>query len=188
MGDTILPGIFESLEITASSQTDEAEVKGKKNKITQAVGFSNAQIRLGIVLTPEDDEDDCTQQIRTIQELFRKSPAQEVPGVYRFINKHAQARNINEVIFSELRTYEDNKSDKFIASLSFIEHVPVNIKIATTSSSSNSDSSGSASNTKKTSTLDQASVKKTDKTPAKDTQEPGFGMKIINWLRGKDIG
>lgn len=106
VGDTILPGVFESLEITGSVQTDEAEIKGKKNRVTQAVGYSNTRLRLSIALIPESDDDDCSGQVRIIQEVFRKSPAQEVPGVYRFVNKHAQARGINEVIirlFSYLR-------------------------------------------------------------------------------------
>lgn len=190
VGDTILPGVFESLEITGTVQTDEAEIKGKKSRVTQAVGYTNTRLRLSLVLIPKNDGGDCSQQIRTIQQLFRKSPSQEVPGVYRIVNKHAQSRNINEIIFSEFRTYEDNRNEKIIVSLEFIEHVPVNVKIATSGGSGgkgkSAPASGSKNKNKNKKPKESQSNKKTAKTPAKDTREPGFGKKLINWLRGKD--
>lgn len=206
VGDIILPGVFESLEITGSVQTDEAEIKGKKNRVTQAVGYTNMRMRLNLAIhvlnDEEDPNDQIAQQIKIIQNIFRKSPSQEVPGVYRFVNKHAQARGINEVIFAEFKTYEDNRIDKVICGLEFVEHVPVNVKIATseTPRASTASKAAAGGQTPKPAPqpttagfrqLEQESIKnmnKTKKTPAKDKREPGFGKKLINWLRGKDIG
>lgn len=202
VGDIILPGVFESMEIVGSVQTDEAEIKGKKNRVTQAVGYTNARLRLGLAIhvlnDEEDPNDQIAQQIKIIQNIFKKSPSQEVPGVYHIVNKHAQARGIDEVIFAEFKTYEDNRTEKIICSLEFVEHVPVNIKIATSGTTGATGKPAPETPAPKTQPttagfrqLEQESIKNMDKakkTPAKDKREPGLGKKILNWLRGKDIG
>lgn len=205
VGDTILPGIFESLEISGSVKMDEVEIKGKKEKVTQAVGYETAKIRFNIILLPEDEEDgDTGEAVETIQQLFRKAPDQEKPGVFKIVNKHVLARGIDEVIFTGLKTYEDNKINKVLVMCEFTEHVPIKIKVATKGSGSTAGSAGTkkpVSNKKnnKAKTPSMADFrqleakqlkesKKTAATPAKDTRKPGLGRKILNWLKGKDIG
>ncbi|WP_051273250.1 hypothetical protein [Desulfotruncus alcoholivorax] len=134
VGSVILPGVFESIEITGAVKLDQVEIQGKKDKVTQAVGFDNATVRLTVNLLPETEGGDCTEQIAQFQKIFRSSPDQEKPGVYQLINKHAAARNISEVIFTNFRSYEDNKSDKIIVICEFSEHIPIKVPVATKSS------------------------------------------------------
>jgi hypothetical protein len=194
VGNVVLPGAFESLEITGTVRVDEVEIPGKKDRVTQAVGFDNARVRLTLTLLPKVDGGDCADQVRRIQQIFRKSPDQQKPGVYRIINRHVQARGINEVIFSDLKTFEDNRSDKVLVICEFTEHVPIKVKVAQKKPAvAKKSSKPAAKPTPSTKDVDQRALKgkpapKTAKTPAKDTREPSLAKKILDWLRGKDIG
>lgn len=200
VGGTILPGIFESLEISGSVKMDQVEIKGKQEKSTQAVGYENARVRLNLVLQPKEEGGDCSEQIAVLQKIFRKSNDQEKPGVYQFINKHTAARNISQVIFSELRTFEDNRSDKVIATCEFIEHIPIKVQVVTKTAAAKpkpkttpAKPSGFGDLRKAELTQSKASVadlrmmdNKLLKTPAKDNREPSTGQKILAWLRGEN--
>lgn len=143
VGDQVLPGIFESLEVTGSVKMDEVEIKGKKEKLSQAVGYNNAKVRLNLKVIPKDEDDDCIETIAQIQRIFRSSPSLQAPGVYRIVNKHVLARGIDQVTFTDLRTYEDNRTDSFVVTAEFQEYNPVNVTISTSTDSS--DSAGAAS-------------------------------------------
>lgn len=203
VGNVILPGTFESLEIQAAVKMDEVEIKGKKEKVTQAVGYDNARVRLNLILLPAEDGGDCTAQVQTIQAVFRRSPDQEKPGVYRIVNKHVQARGINEVIFSDYRTFEDNRSDKCLVICEFVEHVPIKVTVAPKKSAAPAPKRPApkktpppgfgdlrkAELTKPPGMGDLRRLEMQDKkaaTPAKDTREPSLGKKILAWLRGSD--
>ncbi|NHM25466.1 hypothetical protein G7K71_08655 [Desulfofundulus sp. TPOSR] len=203
VGDTVLPGVFESLEITGSVKLDMVEIRGKQDKVTQAVGYDNARVRLTINLVPTDESGDCYQQIAVFQKIFRKSPQQAKPGVYKLINKHAVARGISEVVFSDLKTFEDNRTNKVLVIAEFIEHVPVQVKVAQKTSPSTSKSKPKPKPKPKPVTpaekvaktrlgygdlRQKMALQKTESTPAKDTREPGLGKRILAWLRGaKDV-
>ena len=206
VGDALLPGLFESLEITGSVKLDEVEIKGKQEKVTQAVGYETAKIRLNIILYPDDAEDgDTSATVETIQQLFKKAPDQEKPGVFKIVNKHVLARGINEVIFTSLKTYEDNKVNKVLVMCEFTEHVPIKITVATkgstsgsaTTSKATSKTTAKAAAAKKGSKpkvttfanfrqLEAKQLKKTASTPAKDTRKTSLGRKILAWLGGKN--
>ncbi|TEB09136.1 hypothetical protein [Pelotomaculum propionicicum] len=197
VGDVILPGVFESIEVTGSVKLDEVEIEGKEQKVTQAMGYDNARVRLTINLYPEEEDEECYEQIAIYQQIFRSAPNQEKPGLYHIVNKHTYARNINEVIFGDLKTWEDNKGDRVIITCEFIEHVPVAVQIAeeTTSEQSTSLSSYSSSST---SSIDESTSEgiddswivdneedKTVETPAVDDRKPGLGERILAGLRGE---
>jgi len=146
VGNVLLPGVFESLEITAAVQMDQVEIEGSERKGSQAVGFDNATLRLNIVFLPKADGGDCIDQVRQVQQVFRSSSSQQKPGVYRIVNKHAQARGINQVIFSDFKTLEDNRSDKVVGTCVFEEYTPIKVKVAQkTSTGGTGSSSGSGS-------------------------------------------
>jgi hypothetical protein len=192
VGETVLPGVFESMEISGSVKTDEVEIAGKEEKVTQAVSFENARIRLTAALVPDEEGGDCTDQIAAYQKVFRKSPDQEKPGVYQFVNRHAQARNISEVIFTSLQTSEDNKSDKILVICEFIEHVPIQVTVATQVSTqkdekATSGSSGSTTRSTGMGNLRLAEIEdKTLETPAVDKRESSLGSRILAWLKGEN--
>ena len=170
------------MEISGSIKVDQVEIRESKEKVTQAVGYENSRLRLTIQLLPLEDEGDCSEQVRILQQLFRKSPDQEKPGVYRIVSKHAQARGINEVIFADLKTIEDNRSDKVYVIAEFTEHAPIKVTVAQKSTGQRSPAP--AKQTK--STLEDFKLEKKQETPAKDTRKPGLGRRILDWLRGKD--
>lgn len=194
VGNMLLPGVFESLEITGSVKLDEVEIPGKEQKVTQAVGYSPARVRLTVNLLPLDDEGDCTWQIEVYQKLFRAALNQEKPGVYRIVNKHAQARNINEVIFSDLKTFEDNRSDKVLLICEFIEHVPIQIQVRPAAPATPKPAAKPKPAPKPAvaaggkigmGDLRQAEIAdKTAETPARDTRQPSLARRILAWLKG----
>lgn len=144
VGDQVLPGVFESLEITGSVKMDEVEIAGKKEKLSQAVGYTNAKVRLNLKIIPKDEDDDCIETIAQLQRIFRSSPSLQVPGVYRIVNKHVLARGIDQVTFTDLRTYEDNRTSSFVVTAEFQEYNPVNVTISTSTESESGSSSDAA--------------------------------------------
>lgn len=196
VGDTLLPGIFESIEVTGAVKMDEVEIRGKEQKSTQAVSYENTRIRLTVALVPAEEGGDCYDQVAIYQKVFRKSPDQQKPGVYQLVNKHAQARNISQVVFSNFQTTEDNKSDKVLATCEFMEHVPIQVKVATQKAAAASTvktAPSSAAGTSSTGALGVADFKiieytKTDETPAIDNRESSFGASVLAWLKGEDGG
>lgn len=210
VGNVVLPGTFESLEISAAVQMDQVDIEGSARKGSQAVGYDNTRLRLNLILLPRTDGWDCSDQIRKIQQVFRTSSSQQKPKVYKIINKHAQARGINQVIFCDFKTFEDNRSDKILGICEFEEYTPIKVKVAkkTTStgrarstkvtSSKSSKSTSTKSSSVASSSASYASFadfrrleqqqKKTSKSPAKKKKSPSVGRKILNWLKGKKYG
>lgn len=187
VGDNILPGSFESMEISGTVKMDEVEIDGKEKKTTQAVSYDNARIRLTVALVPEEEDGDCSEQIAAYQKIFRKSPDQQKPGVYQIVNKHTEARNISEVIFSSFQTNEDNKSDKIMVTCEFTEHVPVQISVATQKEDSTSGSFDERTRSTGMGNLRMAEIEdKTLETPAKDVRDTGLGSRILSWLKGEN--
>lgn len=202
VGNIILPGIFESLEISGTVRMDQVDIPGKEDKVTQAVGYDNARIRLTVYLYPPEDGGNCDEQIAVYQGIFRKSPDQEKPGVYKLVNRHAAARKINEVIFNDLKTWEDNRNEKVLVICEFTEHVPIQVKVkekaaeTTASAATQTTSSSSLGDFRK---LDQASttsrladlgnfrmLDKASETPAKDDRKPGLASRVLAWIRDGD--
>ncbi|MCL6479366.1 MAG: hypothetical protein K6T65_13320, partial [Peptococcaceae bacterium] len=126
--------------------------------------------------------------------VFRKSPDQEKPGVYQFVNRHAQARNISEVIFSSLQTSEDNKSDKILVICEFIEHVPIQVTVATQVATQKDETAtgGSSGSTTRSTGMGMGDLRKaeindkTAETPAVDKRESSLGSRILAWLKGEN--
>lgn len=199
VGDTILPGVFESLEITGSVKMDEVEIQGKKEKVTQAVGYENTKVRLNIALLPDTEDGDCSQAVEMIQRLFRQAPNQEKPGVFKIVSKHLIARGVDQVTFSSFKTYEDNRINKIIGMCEFTEYVPVQVKVAqkgsTTTPAPVRRAPVAKTNPPKRTipkggmfNISTKTVDKTKVTPAKDSRKPSLGKKILAWLGGKKIG
>jgi hypothetical protein len=184
VGDVLLPGVFESLEITGTVKLDQVEIPGKRERVTQAVGFENTRVRLTLYLVPETEGGDCSEEIAVLQQLFRESADQERPGVYRIVNRHCQARNVDEVIFSDLKTFEDNRSDKVLAILEFIEHVPIKVQVVEQAAPA------AGGTTPPPSPAPPAEEPAAPPSPAQDVaaeeRKPGLLRRIWNWLRGRD--
>lgn len=189
VGNTILPGIFESLEITGTVKIDQVDIPGKQEKITQAVGYDNARLRLTVNLYPVEDGAGCEDQIAVYQRIFRKSADQEKPGVYKIINRHTAARNINEIIVSDLKTWEDNRNEKVLVICEFIEHVPIQIKTKEKAARAQASAAPSPAPAARPGMGDLRKLEaepKTNATPAKDDRQPSLGRRVLNWIKGVD--
>lgn len=127
VGDTLLPGIFESLEIAGDVRVDEIEVTGQSGTSKQPLGFDDATLVLKIRLLTDDDST-CYDKLKTLVAVFRAVDAQAKPFVYRLVNHHAAIWGITEVIFKGLRSVEDNDSDTIRADLQFTEYRPVMVR------------------------------------------------------------
>ncbi len=158
--NTILPGIFESLEISDDITLDEAEIEGKEKKGTQATGYDPARVTLTIqVDTDYNGGKSCYDKLKTIQKIFKRS-GQNVPEVHRIVDRHLQARGISQVLFSNLRSTENNQKDILSVSCEFIEYVAIKAKIKKKTGQSAQQAAGKSEPNKK------------DNTPAIDNEQP----------------
>lgn len=123
VGGVLLPGVFESLEVAGSLRIDEAEVEGQSGTTKQPLGFADAEVTLSIRLLT-DEESTCYDKCKEIVRLFQGTDQYAQPYVCRIVNRHTALWGIDEVLFKELRTSEDNSDDTMRAVLVFVEYVP----------------------------------------------------------------
>lgn len=123
LNDTLLPGIFESMEVSGKLRFDEKSVPGSSGKRKQPLGYEDAGITLNVKLLT-DEESDCYEKLDKLTSLFHNIDNKAKPYVYRIVNRHLTKWNIREILFSELRTSEDNREDTIKAALGFVEYKP----------------------------------------------------------------
>lgn len=126
VGEALLPGSFQSLEINGDTLIDEVEVEGMKKKPKQINGYADAVIKINLVLQ-NDDQSSPYKKLEALQNIFKK-PGQDKPTVYDIYNRHTQLRGITKVIFKNLSTVEDNSLDIIKASCEFVEFSPISIQ------------------------------------------------------------
>lgn len=127
VGDTVLPGLFQRMEVHRALAMDEAAVPGRSGKSKQPLGFEDADVELS-VLCQEDEASTAEAKLRTIVSLFQTQDKLARPFVYEITHRLLAVWGIRKVLFHDLRTEEDNESDNLIAVLSFREHEPVTLK------------------------------------------------------------
>ncbi|MDK2903500.1 MAG: hypothetical protein PWQ93_1419 [Clostridiales bacterium] len=111
-----LPGIFESLDID-----DGVNVDNENNtKSKQYNGYKGATITIKMRLLT-DDTSTCYDKAKQLHGLFKSGGS---PKVYSLVNRHAAARGITSIVFTQLRTSESNEDDTMTADITFDEHAP----------------------------------------------------------------
>lgn len=123
LNDTLIPGVYQSLEIIGKLQIDEKDVPGSSGKRKQPMGYEDAEITLTLRLLT-DDATDCYEKVATLARLFQNVDNTAKPYVYRIVNRLLAAWKIKEVLFAGLRTEDDNKSNSIKAYLDFVEYRP----------------------------------------------------------------
>ena len=123
LNDTLLPGVFQSMEISGSLRIDEKKVPGSSGKRKQPLGYEDASVSLSLKLLT-DDASTCYEKAGVLTGLFHNVDNKAKPYVYRIVNRHLLKWNIREVLFKELRTSEDNRRDTISATLEFTEYKP----------------------------------------------------------------
>lgn len=134
IGNTVLPGIVQKIEVNGEALIDEVEVEGSKKRPKQAIGYNDITVKITLILTNETDSD-VYEKLKVLQNAFKK-PSQSKPEGQSIFNKHLSIRGVTKVIFNKLTTSEDSKSDKMKVTLDFMEYNPVTIAVSNSSSSS----------------------------------------------------
>jgi hypothetical protein len=123
LNDTLLPGVFQRMEIGGSLRIDEKKVPGSSGKRKQPLGYEDAEVRLALILLT-DENSTCYEKAGVLTGLFHNLDNKAKPYVYRIVNRHLSKWDIREVLFKELRTSEDNRRDTIAATLEFAEYKP----------------------------------------------------------------
>lgn len=127
LGDTILPGIYQSLEVSRAVRMDERQVPGRSGASKQPLGYEDAEITLELVLS-NDAGSPAREKLRQITALFQGQDAMARPFVYTIAHPLLADWGIRHVVFASLKTRDDNLYDLIYCSLRFVEHVPVTVQ------------------------------------------------------------
>ena len=143
VGDIILPGFFQSMEVNGEILLDEIEVEGRSDNPKQPVGYEDAKIKMTLIV--ENNDTTPYEKLEVLQSIF-KAPGQGVPHAYDIFNRHLLARGITKVVFKGLTTIEDNKLDVIKATCEFAEYIPISIGVKKISSKSQTTTTNSFNN------------------------------------------
>lgn len=128
LGDTLLPGVFTSIEVDGKLRIDEKEVPGQSGKSKQPLGFEDAKISLKLRLIT-DEETDCYDKAAVLVNLFQTVDKQAKPYVYRIVNRLLELWHITEVLFEDIKIRDNKGSDTLQADLSFTEYKPALVAV-----------------------------------------------------------
>lgn len=127
LGDVVLPGVFEGLDVEGELRIDEAEVPGQTGKKKQIHGYDDPTIVLKLRLLT-DARGTAVDKLKIIAGLFRTAGGQRQPYVYRIVSRATAAWGIREVIFKRLRSSDSNLDDTIRVELEFIENRAVMVQ------------------------------------------------------------
>ena len=150
LGNTVLPGVVKSIEVTESARVDEQEVEGSSVKPKQATGYEDAKVVIELIIddTPSKGK---YERYADLRRLFRQS-GQSVPTPMAIVCEDTAAHGIDKVIFKQLSHRGENKKGQLTATLELWEYIPQTITAKKTSSKSSS--------TKKTSSSSKSNLTK----------------------------
>lgn len=123
LGDTLVPGVLSRLSVDGKVRFDEAEQDGLSGKVKTPMGWEDAAISVTMELLT-DEESTCYDKLASLSRLYKGHDSGGNPKVYRTANTHLAARNIDEVVFDGLNSFENDQVDSITASLRFVEHNP----------------------------------------------------------------
>lgn len=127
LGDNLLPGIVQQIEVDGNVRIDSEEVPGQSGASKQPQGFDDYKVTIRIALVTDDDSD-CYDKVTLLEQSFKKVDAQAKPFIYRVINKHLAARGISQMVYQGLRTTDSSGTDVISAEISLLEYKPVIVK------------------------------------------------------------
>jgi hypothetical protein len=131
LGDTILPGAFQSCEVRGAVAMDEQQVPGRSGASKQPLGFEDAEVTLALKLV--NDEEGATpwqsaeDKLDELVSLFTGQDDLARPFVYTVSSPSLERWKIRQVVYRELRTFEDQRGG-FDAELVLTQHKPATLK------------------------------------------------------------
>lgn len=123
LGDETLPGIPESMDIRRRLRVIDIWVQARSGRGKAPMGWEDAEITLRLRLV-DNGGPTPFEQVAQLERLFATPDEFGRPKVFRIVNPHTRARGVNEVIFEDLRTQEDNRDDTIRAELILLEYLP----------------------------------------------------------------
>lgn len=124
LGKQSLPGILQRLSVNGSVTYDKAEEDGLSGKTKTPLGWDDADVSISLELLSDSATDTCYSKLRTINRIFKGHDKNSNPQVFTVVNAHLAARDIDEVVFEQLSSREDDKEDTIIVTLKFSEYTP----------------------------------------------------------------
>ena len=131
VGDTILPGVFESVEVEDTTKQDEVEIEGQNKKATQATEYEPTRVRINLTLLG-DASSTPEQKLAKIRSIYRPSKAVLVPKVYRIVCDQVQAHGMDEAVFIGMSSRGSNLGDTISVTLEFMEHISLTVQVTKT--------------------------------------------------------
>lgn len=126
LGSHELDGVLQQMSVRGAVRFDKAEQDGMSGKVKVPMGWKDADITLTLLLET-DDNADCYDRLDYLDALFKGQDSGGNPKILTVLNRHCQARHINQVVFAGLDSQETNKDDAIMATLSFSEHRPATV-------------------------------------------------------------
>lgn len=124
LAGVLLPGVLKSLSVRGQVRFDEAEQDGLSGKAKVPMGWEDSDITITIELL-SDENSNCYDKLGEVDANFKGTDNGTNPAIYTVANEHLSARNIYRVVFNGLESQETDEDDVILASLSFVEHIPV---------------------------------------------------------------
>lgn len=128
VGDTILPGIFESIEVEDDTQVDQVEIEGKDKKSNQRIAYNPTLIKVNLKLIT-DEVSTAIEKLRAIRKIYRPSKSIKTPQVYTIVCDEAFAHDIDTVTFASFRSRATNLDNTIFVNLEFEESIPIVLSI-----------------------------------------------------------
>lgn len=128
LGGTELDGTLQQMSVRGAVRFDEAEQDSLSGETKTPMGWDDSAISITLLLET-DGTADCYERLSELDALFKGQDNGGNPKVLTVLNRHCQARHINQVVFSGLDSDESNRDDAILATLSFTEHRPATVAV-----------------------------------------------------------
>ncbi len=141
LGSTELPGIMTRITISGRFRSDDKVHDQLSGTVRIPLGWDDADIRLQMDLTTENEGKTCYEKLEVIDRLFKSTDKDGNPFIYQIVNRHVLARGIHKVSFDRLRSVENDQSDTISIVLDFREFIPAIVQIEENAARRGADSS-----------------------------------------------
>ena len=126
LGGQRVPGVLVTMEIGNEVRFDTAEADNLSGKKKTPMGWEDSVITIELDLITEEGST-CYDKLALLNGVFKGMDNHSNPKVFDIVNAHVLARGVDQVVFRQLRSKEDNEFDVVRAVLYFDEHNPPTI-------------------------------------------------------------
>lgn len=128
IGDAILPGVFESVEVEDDTESDQVEIQGKEKRADQRTSYKPTIIRLNVNLL-SDEGGEAVEKLEVINRIYRPSRSVTVPQAYSITCPEAQAHGVDQVTFASVRSRSTNLDDTIYVTMTFEEKTSLSVSV-----------------------------------------------------------